>query len=62
MFQDLDEVRADVVKEYLVEAGIAANRITIVKKSNSVRSTEVIESDNDELKSAKTRRVTFVVK
>lgn len=62
MFQDLDEARAEAVKEYLVEAGISKDRLNIIKKSNSVANDEITEADNDELSSAKTRRVTFKVK
>jgi outer membrane protein OmpA-like peptidoglycan-associated protein len=62
-FQELGEARAEAVKEYLVEKGVSAARITsAVDKSNTVPSNETSEADNDELKAAKTRRVTFIAK
>lgn len=61
--QDLDVVRAEVAKEYLVEEGkVFASRITVSGKTNTVVNEEDIsEADDDELKDAKSRRVTFVV-
>ncbi len=62
-FQDLGEARADEVKQYLIEAGVNPSRIiAIVDKKNTVPSEEVSEADNDELRDAKTRRVTFIAK
>jgi outer membrane protein OmpA-like peptidoglycan-associated protein len=62
-FQGLGEARADEVKQYLIEAGVNPTRIiAIVDKTNTVPSEEVSEADNDELRDAKTRRVTFIAK
>lgn len=62
-FQDLGEARAEAVRDYLIEQGVNKARIiAIVDKSNTVPSDEVSEADNDELKDAKTRRVTFIAK
>lgn len=62
-FQDLGESRAEEVKDYLIEKGVHQSRILLVEdKSNFVPSEEVTEIDNDELKDAKTRRVTFIAK
>lgn len=62
-FQGLGESRGEEVKEYLIEAGVNPNRIiSIVDKTNTVPSGEISEADNDELSSAKTRRVTFIAK
>lgn len=62
-FQDLGEARAEAVRDYLIEAGVNKARIiAVTEKTNSVPSTEVTEADNDELKDAKTRRVTFIAK
>lgn len=58
-FQDMDSKRANAVFNYLVEKGIAESRLIASPQGNSEKSSEIVESDEDDIKQAKNRRVEF---
>lgn len=60
-YADMDTKRNQVVKEYLISKGIDASRLKSESKGSSNPSSDVKESDDDDLKLAKNRRVTFTV-
>lgn len=62
IFEELGDARAETIMEYLIEKGVNKARIATVNKSNSVPNNEVTDGDDDEIKDAKTRRATFVIK
>jgi OmpA-OmpF porin, OOP family len=62
IYADMDKKRAAAVKEYLVSKGVDANRITIETKGHSAANKEIAESDDDDLKMAKSQRVEIRVK
>ncbi|MNY03693.1 hypothetical protein D3C86_1363250 [compost metagenome] len=57
----MDTKRNQAVKEYLISKGINASRLKSESKGSDSPSPEVKESDDDDLKLAKGRRVIFKV-
>jgi len=63
VFANMDTKRAEAVKAFLVSKGIDAKRITTIGSSFKVENeAEIREDDDEDLKMAKNRRVTFIVK
>ncbi len=62
IYENMDEMRVDAVKRFLVEKGIQENRISTVTKNADVPNDEITENDDADLQLAKNRRVVFVVK
>lgn len=60
-YADMDKKRIAAVTAYLVEKGIGGSRIKSATKGSSEPSSEITESDDDDLKMAKNRRVVFKV-
>lgn len=60
-YAEMDKKRIAAVTAYLVEKGITESRIMSNSKGSSEPSPEIVESDEDDLKMAKNRRVTFSV-
>lgn len=60
-YADMDKKRVAAVSAYLVEKGIAESRISSNTKGSAEPSPEIVESDEDDLKMAKNRRVQFTV-
>jgi outer membrane protein OmpA-like peptidoglycan-associated protein len=60
-YADMDTKRNQVVKEYLISKGINASRLKSESKGSDNPSPEVKETDDDDLKLAKNRRVIFKV-
>lgn len=61
-FQGMDNKRANAISKYLTEKGIAENRLIISPQGSSEQSTEIIDSDEDDIRQAKNRRVEFKVR
>lgn len=61
-YMDMDNKRIGSVMEYLKEKGIAENRMIISRKGSTVPNEESVNEDDEDLKLAKDRRVTFVVR
>ncbi len=59
---DMDNKRINAVMAYLLEKGIPENRMIPSAQGVSVPSEEIAEGDEDDVKLAKTRRVTFKVR
>ncbi|WP_169312052.1 OmpA family protein [Fluviicola taffensis] len=60
-YADMDTKRNQAVKEYLLSKGISATRLKSESKGNEEPSPEIKESDDEDLKLAKNRRVIFKV-
>ena len=60
-YADMDKKRIAAVSAYLVEKGIAESRIKSNSKGSAEPNPEIVESDEDDLKMAKNRRVQFIV-
>ena len=61
-YANMDSKRTDAVIEYLMEKGIQENRLVAVEKANTeTNTTEIIDTDENDLKMAKSRRITFKV-
>lgn len=60
-YAEMDKKRIAVVTEYLTGKGIEASRIKSVAKGNSEPNKEITDSDSDDLKMAKNRRVEIKV-
>lgn len=60
-YADMDTKRNQVVKEYLISKGINASRLKSESKGSENPSPEIKETDDDDLKLAKGRRVIFKV-
>jgi outer membrane protein OmpA-like peptidoglycan-associated protein len=58
-YSGMAEKRALAVFEYLKSKGIDANRLIPVSKDSAVPNDEISESDDEDLRMAKNRRVTF---
>lgn len=61
-FADMDNKRIGSVMEYLKEQGIAEGRLIAVRKGSTIPNEDVEESDDEDLRLAKSRRVTFKVR
>lgn len=61
-FQEMDSKRTNAIFNYLVEKGIAENRLISSPQGSSEKSAEIVESDEDDIKQAKNRRVEFKVR
>lgn len=61
-YVDMDNKRIGKVMEYLMEQGITENRLIAVRKGATLPNEEVSELDDDDLRLAKSRRVTFKVR
>lgn len=60
-FNQMDQKRIDAVVEYLKSKGISASRIKSEAKGSTEANPEIVDSDQEELKFAKNRRVTIKV-
>jgi outer membrane protein OmpA-like peptidoglycan-associated protein len=61
MFEDMDLKRVEIVERYLKDKGIATDRIVKKISGSEGENSEIQISDDDDLKKAKTRRVTYIV-
>jgi OmpA-OmpF porin, OOP family len=61
LFEDMDLKRVEVVERFLIDKGVSKDRI--IKKINGMEgeNSEIQVSDSDDLKKAKTRRVTYEI-
>ena len=60
-FANMDQKRIDAVLAYMKEKGINVSRVKTVAKGSSESNPEISSSDDDDLKLAKNRRVSFTV-
>lgn len=60
-YADMDSQRNQAVKEYLISKGISPTRLKSEGKGSSEPSPDIKDSDEEDLKLAKNRRVTFSV-
>jgi len=61
ILQDMDKKRAKEIVDYLKTKGVQANRLKMETLGSKHVSAEVVDSDEDEIKQAKNRRVEFKV-
>lgn len=61
-YADMDNKRIAAVMEYLTSKGIDSSRLMASQKGSEVGNPEIMEDDDDDLKMAKDRRVTFKVR
>jgi len=61
-YSGMDSKRANAIVLYLVEKGIAESRLMASPQGSDVASSEIIESDEMDIKEAKNRRVEFKVR
>ena len=61
IYADMDKKRIAAVVAYLKEKGIAENRLIQTPKGNSESNSEINDTDEEDVKMAKNRRVTFKV-
>ena len=61
-YADMDNKRIGVVIKYLIEKGIPESRLIASQKGSSKPNKETREEDSDDLKMAKNRRITFVIR
>ena len=61
-YADMDNKRIGVVMKYLMEKGVSEGRMIAAQKGSNKPNIEIQEEDNDDLKMAKNRRVTFIVR
>lgn len=61
-YADMDNKRIGVVMEYLQSKGIDASRLIPVAKGSEVPNPDITEEDDEDLREAKSRRVTFKVR
>ncbi|MBL4861846.1 MAG: hypothetical protein JKY09_02360, partial [Crocinitomicaceae bacterium] len=61
-YADMDNKRIGAVMKYLQEQGIDSGRMLPTQKGSETLNTDVKDSDDDDLKMAKNRRVTFKVR
>jgi len=60
-YANMAEKRTNAVIQYLVEKGIAEDRVNASPQGNTVPNEENVDSDEEDLKMARNRRVTFKV-
>ena len=61
-YSDMDNKRIGVVIEYLTKKGIPESRCITSRKGSSIPNDEIREEDDEDLRMAKSRRVTFKVR
>lgn len=61
-FKGMDSKRVSTVYNYLVENGIGETRIIASPQGSATPSADILESDEDDLKQAKNRRIEFVIR
>ncbi|MEJ6776189.1 MAG: OmpA family protein [Crocinitomicaceae bacterium] len=61
-YADMDNKRIRVVMKYLMEKGIQEGRLIAAQKGSSEPNKETQEEDSDDLKMAKNRHITFVIR
>lgn len=61
LYQGIDQKRIDIAVRYLADKGIKEDRIIMTPMGSEGENPEIQEGDDDELKDAKTRRITFTV-
>jgi flagellar motor protein MotB len=61
-YQDMDRKRVAAGVKYLMNNGIAEERLVKTYKSDTTPSTEIDEDDEQDVKDAKNRRIEFRVK
>jgi outer membrane protein OmpA-like peptidoglycan-associated protein len=61
-FQEMDSKRVNAVFDYLSKKGINTNRLIASPQGSAEKSAEIVESDEDDIKQAKNRRVEFIVR
>lgn len=60
-FDNMDQKRIDAVMDYLKSKGVQTSQIKTVASDSSESNPEIVDSDEEELKFAKNRRVNFKV-
>ncbi len=60
-FVDMDSKRVDVVVRYLKDKGIAENRIIKKPSGIDMENPEIIATDDEDMKMAKSRRIAYKV-
>lgn len=61
-FQAIDNQRINAVFKFLTENGIAESRLISSPQGSSVKSSDIFETDEDDIKQAKNRRIEFKVR
>ncbi len=61
-FQGMDGKRSNAIFNFLTEKGIEESRLISSPQGSSEKSSDIVESDEDEIKQAKNRRVEFKVR
>lgn len=61
-FQGMDNKRVNAIYNYLKEKGIATSRLITSPQGSGEQNSEIIASDEDDIKQAKNRRVEFKVR
>lgn len=61
LYEGMDQKRIDIAKRYLKDKGIAEDRIISKPMGVGSDNPEIQETDDDDMKNAKTRRITFRV-
>jgi len=61
ILQDMDKKRAKAIVKYLKSKGVEANRMSTNSLGSTQKNTEIAETDENEIKQAKNRRVEFKI-
>jgi len=61
IFQGMDKKRGSSVFNYLKSKGVKADQMEIIEHGSSISSAEITDSDDEEMKQAKNRRVEFLM-
>jgi OmpA-OmpF porin, OOP family len=61
-YAGMDSKRVNAVMAYLMEKGIAENRLIASPQGSTETNPEITDTDEEDLKMAKNRRVTFKVR
>ena len=62
LYEGMDQKRIEIAKRYLKDKGIAEDRIISTPMGSSGDNSEILETDDEDMKNAKTRRIIFRVK
>ncbi|MFN5418445.1 MAG: OmpA family protein [Flavobacteriia bacterium] len=62
LYQNMDQKRIDIAIRYLTDKGISEDRIISSPMGSEGENSEIQETDDEDMKDAKTRRITFSVK